>query len=140
MIATSRVQASILSKLKAHAPLVALVGDDIREESWQNTNYTYPCVRVHITTLAPIMAPGSCEDTAFDLSFNVSYRDEKPSSASTGDGIAVVVEALLNKKLSGTGFVARTGIVLGDVAGPVPEEIDSWMARAFFTARLQETS
>lgn len=140
MISTAAVATAIASKLKADAAVAALAhaGEEIREESWMGTDYNYPCYRVHITRLAPIGEPGSCEDTAFDCDFNVSYRTVNPSSKSTADGVAAAVEALVGEKLDGAGFVGRSAVKPADVAGPIPEAENTWMARAFFNCRLQE--
>jgi hypothetical protein len=136
MISTASVQAAIVSDLKADAALVAALGgsdEEIREEQWMGTDYDYACVRVHITRLAPVGLPGSCEDTAF-----VGYRAINPSSKPAADGLALVVSALVGQKLSGTAFVARSAVKLADAAGPIPEAENAWMGRAFFNCRLQE--
>lgn len=139
MISTADVQAAIITRLKANAPLVALVADEIREEQWMATGYTYPCARVHITRLAPVGIPGLCEDTSFTCDFDVSYRAADPSSKPAADGMSVAVAALIGWKPDGTGFVAESAVKLVDVAGPIPESEDAWMGRAFFNCKLQET-
>jgi hypothetical protein len=141
MISTASVQTAIVSDLKADVDLVAALGGsdaEIREEQWMGTDYDYACVRVHITRLAPVGLPGSCEDTAFDCDFNVGYRAINPSSKPAADGLALVVSALVGQKLSGTAFVARSAVKLADAAGPIPEAENAWMGRAFFNCRLQE--
>lgn len=140
MISTATVATAIVSKLKADATVSGLAhaGEEIREESWMGTDYNYPCYRVHITRLAPIGEPGSCEDTAFDCDFNVSYRAVNPSSKSTADGIAAAATVLVGEKLNGTGFVGRSAVKMADLPGPIPEAENTWMARAFFNCRLQE--
>ena len=142
MISTASVQAAIITILKADAALVAALNGssaEIREEQWMGTDYDYPCVRVHITRLAPIGEPGSCEDTAFDCDFNAAFREVDPSSTSTADGMALIIAALVGEKLSGTGFVGRSAVKLADVPGPIAEAENTWMSRAFFHCRLQET-
>jgi hypothetical protein len=140
MISTATVATAIIAKLKADAAVAALAnaGEEIREERWMGTDYTYPCYRVYITNLAPIGEAGSCEDTGFVCDFNVSYRAISPSSRSTADGMAVAVEALVGEKLGGAGFVGRSAVKLADLPGPIPEAENAWMARAFFNCRLQE--
>jgi len=138
MISTAAIQESIVVALKADDPLVALVGDEIREEQWMGRDYGYPCVRVHITRVSPIGAPGSCEDTSFVCDFDVTYRAVNPSSKPTADGMAAAIAALLGEKLDGTGFVGRSAIKLGDVVGPIAEAENTWMGRAFFNCKLQE--
>jgi hypothetical protein len=140
MISTATVATAIVSKLKADTAVAALAksGEEIREESWMGTDYNYPCYRIHVTRLTPIGEPGSCEDTGFDCDFNISYRAVNPSSKSTADGIAVATGVLVGKKLNGAGFVGRSAVKLADVAGPIPEAENTWMARAFFNCRLQE--
>jgi len=139
MISTADVATAIIAQLNAHAALTGEVGDEIREENWMGTDYEYPCVRVHVTRLAPIGQPGSCEDTSFLCEFNASYRTATPSSKPTADGLKTVIEALVDQHLASAGiFVARTGVVLQDAPGPIPESENAWMARAFFNCRLQE--
>lgn len=138
MIGTNEVQAAIISQLKANAPLTDIVGEEIREEQWMSPDYTYPCVRVHITRVAPIGVPGSCERTSFTAEFSITYRANAPSSRSTSTGMQTAIEAMHGEALVSAEWSSRTPAILTDVIGPIPEGIDVWMSRAFFTARLQE--
>ncbi len=139
MISTAKVQESIVTTLKDDAALVALVGEEIREEQWMGRGFDYPCVRVHITRISPIGLPGNCEDTSFVCDFDVSFRAISPSSKSTADGMAVALAALVGKKLSAEGaFVGRSAVKLGDVVGPTAEAENAWMSRAFLNCKLQE--
>ena len=142
MISTATVAQSIIAALKADAGVVGALyptgATEVREESWMGTDYVYPCVRVYVTRLSPTGESGICRDSAFDCDFNVSFRAANPSSKPAADGVALVVAALAGKKLTGSGFVARSAVHLQDVAGPVPESEHEWMARAFFNCQLQE--
>lgn len=138
MIGMHEVQAAIINRLRAHLPLTNLVGDEVREEQWAGTDYSYPCARVHVSRVAPIGAPGGCERTAFVSDFSVSYRANAPSSRPTSEGMQAAVEALHGVTLVSVHWASRTPAILTDVIGPVQESIDVWMSRAFFTVRLEE--
>lgn len=143
MISTASVQTAIIAILKADADVVGALyshgAGEVREEQWMGTEHNYPNVRVHITRLSPIGEPGNCEDTAHVCDFNAAFRAVNASSKPAADGLKAVVGALLGQKLSGDGFIARSAVKYEDAAGPVPEAENTWMARAFFNCRLQET-
>lgn len=137
-ISTATVQEALLT-LFFGTPAVVALTDDIREESWQGTNYTHPNIRVHITRLTPVGIAGLCDKTAWTLEFSVGYRSPTASSKPAADGIAVVNEALIGHRLSGAGFVSRDAIRNTGTPGPTPESENSWYAPAMFFCRLQET-
>ena len=137
-ISTATVQTALIARLNA-VPAVTGLTDDIREESWQGTNYQNPNIRIHITRLTPIGVPGSCEKTSWTCEFSISYRSPTPSSMPAADGIAVVVAAIVGHRLTGVGFTSRSAILSTGVPGPTPESEFSWYAPAMFMCRLQET-
>lgn len=74
MVAQQHIQAATIRLLKAYAPLVALVGDDIREDEWQGTTFTYPNVRV---AMGPQVPYSECFD---QQAFYVLCFSEEASS------------------------------------------------------------
>lgn len=143
MISTADVQARIIAALRADAGVVGVLGGDdteVREEQWMGTDYEYPCYRVHVTRLAPVPVASNCDEEVFDCDFNVAFRSVGASSKSTADGMAAGVGALVGKKLSAPNFVSRVGVNLEDAAGPIAESENAWMARAFFSCRIQKVT
>lgn len=138
MISTATVAEALFTLLEA-SPTVTGLTDDIREESWQGTDYSHPNIRVHITRLTPIAAPGLCDKTSWTCEFSVGYRSPTPSSKPAADGIAVVCAVLIGHRLTGAGFVSRDAIKVSGNPGPTPESENSWYAPAMFFCQLQET-
>lgn len=138
MISISSVQEAIITLLKADAPLVDLVGTEIREENWMGVpaSYQYPNVRVHVSRIAPVEESSNCD--VYVCNFNLTYRALDESSLSCSQGTNVMIEAVKGKKLVHADFVSQTTVVLELVPGPIPESKNEWMSRVFFNDRLQE--
>lgn len=137
-ISTADTATAIIAKLKGTPAILALTSD-IREESWQGTDYEHPNIRVHITRLTPVGIPGLCDKTSWTCEFSIAYRSPTPSSKPAADGIAVINEALIGWRMSGSGFVSRDAVKVTGIPGPTPESETSWYAPTMYFCRLQET-
>lgn len=88
MITNDIIQAGIISKLKSISAIVALVGSEIRESSWQGTDFVYPSIRVDLQPTSP-----SIEGCNFsEIDFWISVYSEKASSLESSQIQAVIVE------------------------------------------------
>lgn len=136
MISTASIRAGIITVLKANANVTALVGDDIREESWMSGDFSYPCVRVYVVRCEPIQVSSNCD--RYEAEVMISYRDAGTSSKPCADGMAVVANALENVKLSRPDFHGTELVVTGGPSDPVPEDVNAWLARVHFTTEIAE--
>lgn len=138
MIQTAGIQEALLDLLKASAWLSGVVGDDIREYNWMGEEYSYPCVRISLTRMAPEGSTSNCD--FFDVTFEVSYRCQLPSSSCAHEGITACVEALKGQRPSADDFVSEGAIVLDNLFAPLPEATEVWMSRALFSLSVKERS
>lgn len=86
---------AIIEHLKASATVLAELPDDneIREEEWQGTGFTYPNVRVHITNLGTYDV--ACTQSPLDV--RVQVYSEEPFS-SQANRIAGIIKTVLHDK------------------------------------------
>lgn len=114
MISINQVQSAIVSALKANAPLVAVVGDEIRESQWQGTEFAYPAVRIDLENLRSTGRGGTCTTTNSTVPFSVVAFSEDASSQQADQIIGLVVGALLDHQLTSvdfsSGFVRMSGV------------------------------
>jgi len=103
MISIQHVQKAIIDRLKANAPLVAAVGVEIRESSWQGTEFTYPNIRVGMVKI-PSLMEGSCVDRHGVASWSVLVNSEDASSLEADQIGGLVMQALLDHQLVSTEF------------------------------------
>ena len=113
MVDNKLIQRAILNKLKADTTLIAwMTGYDaeneIREFSWQSTDFIYPNIRIQLGTQTEAGNPPCFSE----ISFTVYCNTEGDSSALADELAYLVNSALLRQKLApnaGDGF--STGIV-----------------------------
>lgn len=116
MISDDLIQAAVIDKLQADAPLVAWltnlgVSDEIREAFWQGREFSYPNVRVQVGTQLP-GGNGPCYTTTGQTPFTITCYSEADSSRQADQLAGLVEAALLGRHIAGSGF--RTGPVLSD--------------------------
>ncbi len=113
MVDNAVIQAAIVAKLKADAPLVAWLaarssGTEIREAQWQGTVFSLPATRVNVGTQTPL-ENGPCAPYNTDVDFIVTAFSEQDSSKEADTLAGLVNNALLGKSLAGTGF--KSGLI-----------------------------
>ena len=138
MISFDLIQAAIITKLKADAPLVAVVGAEIRESQWQGTGFNYPGVRVEVGSGRPIGE--SCVDSHSLVTFTVPCFSENDSSQEADQLAGLVVDALFLDTLVAATF--KTGLIRISGAGVQsarrsPERI--WRSQVEFQANFYES-
>jgi len=102
MISFDLLQAAIITALKADVDLVAVVGDEIREEQWQGTGFAYPGVRVAIGGGRPVGE--SCVETHSVVNFSVACFSENDSSIEADQLAGLVSDALFLTKIYAATF------------------------------------
>lgn len=109
MIANNTIQAALISHLKADTPLVNwLTGyaaeNEIREIEWQAAQFVYPGVRIGIGTQVPDGPTSVCYLTNGEVPFTALCFGEGDSSSQADELAGLVNDALLGKRVSGSGF------------------------------------
>lgn len=140
MIGNDVIQQAIVARLKADAALVAWLtalsaDDEIRETQWQGTIFTYPAVRASVDNQVPGL--GTCYLTSGEFTFTAMSFGEGDSSRQTDQLAKLVNDALIGKRLSGTGF-ATMSIKCDGMAHASRTGERVWSAAAVYRANLYE--
>jgi len=144
MIGNDLIQAAIVAGLKADTALVNWLtalsaGDEIRETQWQGTAFTYPAVRASVGDQLPDAGMGTCYLTSGEFTFTVYSYSESDSSRQADQLAALVNDALIGKRLNGTGF-ATMSIKCDGMAHATRMAERVWSAANIYRANLYETS
>lgn len=138
MKAPDDVQAAIIAHLKADTALVAWLTarsaqNEIRENQWQGTDFTYPAVRVD---LLPQLENGNPPCFSQQL-FNVYGFIEGNSSLEGGDLIELIDAALIRKNIVNSTYGITTGLIisLGTIA-PIRTAERVWQATGQYQTNL----
>lgn len=113
MIDNDLIQAALVAKLKADAPLVVWLTtfsaqNEVREAQWQSREFVYPAVRVELGTQIEDGNP-PCYST---IPFTVYSYSEKDSSREANQLAGYVNDAILRKAVLGSGW--NGGIIVSD--------------------------
>lgn len=128
MISNSQIKAAWIARLKSNAAITALVNqDEIREDDWKGTYFSYPNIRVKLSPLSPTNSTVDCRVFSSEVSILV-FSEEK--SSKQADDIASVVAG----ELWGHGFTSN-GVKISSVhlssvePAVVPErDTNSWQS------------
>jgi hypothetical protein len=142
MVGNDEIQEAIVTRLKADAALVAWLaslsaGDEIRENQWQGTDFTYPAVRIDVETLNP--ATDTCHPRNGLATATVFCFSEQKSSRQCNILARLVNEAMINGQLFATGF--HSGVIVG--AGAVAAfqvATNVWRAANFYRLSVHEST
>ena len=127
MITNSNIQAAWISHLKANVPIVALVSaTEIKEDTWQGTDFTYPNIRVKLNPLTPQTQNPDCKVYLSDVSIIVS--SEAKSSKQADDIAGVVFNEMIGHSFSGSTVKIGQVALISLVPATVPEGRDIWEA------------
>ena len=142
-------QRAVIDKLKADTTLTTELGgsNEIREDEWPGSDWSYPCLRIGIRDMTP-STDGKCHLTSWDVEFSVIAFTQptvsggiyNASSDKCADLMDYVVDALYGEELSITGrFHTETRVNVVNCLGPVPElPPGGWRGEVVFTAGVEE--
>lgn len=132
MIGNSKIQAAWVSRTKSSIPITAQT-QDIREDSYKGTDFTYPNIRIKLGELVPNSPSPNCQ--IFKSPVHFLIYDEQKSSKKADDIAEVIVNEYWGKSFTVNG-VRFSGIILDSVSpADVPEnDPNSWVASVNFTA------
>lgn len=131
MISTTELQQEVITDLQADALLVAVVGDEIREEQWQGMEFLYPAVRVGMATNLPL--GDTCRHNHSTMGFKILCFSEDPSSQQCDTLAGLVMDALLGHQFIVTNFT--TGEIRLGRQGQIPARWTSqrvWRSEVYF--------
>lgn len=141
MIGNNILQAAIVARLKADSTLTTWLAarstaGEIREMQYQGAEFEYPCVRVAIAEQLP--TGDVCYLTASFAMFEVRCYSEKDSSEECDQLSKLVLDALIGKRLSGTGF-ATMSVLCDSFPHAVHTGDKLWESFSTFRAEVYET-
>ena len=92
----NEIQAALLVKLKAEATILAELSDtdEIRENQWQGTEFSYPAIRIRMISNNPLKN-SDCDQTNISVGFQVFSED---ASSMQADEIAGIINTALHDK------------------------------------------
>lgn len=112
---TAKFQERIITELKSVSALTALVGtQEVREEFWQERDFTFPAVRVAIDELEPAGENPGCGH--WIVPFRVQVWSDKASSKQAQEILTVAAQALVYKTLEYSGYYKGLKIYPAQIA------------------------
>lgn len=108
MLRHDEVQAALITKLLANTTIATelvdaygeVVDEEIRENQWQGTTFSYPNIRVRMISLQPL-ADKECDHVKFSVSFMVFSESDNSLQANKISGI-------INNELHGKQFISNS--------------------------------
>ena len=99
MITNNEIQSALISKLLADTDVTDELDDaeEIRENEWQGTAFTYPNIRVRMISNTPL-ENSNCTQTKISVGLQVFSEDASSQEADTISGI--IMNALHDKPFS----------------------------------------
>ena len=123
MITNNEIQAALISKLLANTTVIAELDDaeEIRENEWQGTAFSYPNIRVRMISNDPLENT-SCTQTKVSIGFQVFSEDASSQQADTIAGI--IMNALHDKPFSQDGLLIA--LRMNDLIPAIRSNMRTW--------------
>jgi len=126
----NEIQAALVAKLKAETTVLAELSDtdEIRENQWQGTEFSYPAIRVRMISNVPLKN-SDCDQTSIGVGFQVFSED---ASSMQADEIAGIINAALHDKpfsQSGLLIALRTD----DLIPAIRSNMRTWKSEALMS-------
>jgi len=132
MVSLEHVQQAVIDKLKLDVPLVTAVGLEIRESSWQGTEFAYPAIRIALGVVK-----SSNDGCRSRISIDVQCFSEEASSLQTLQLIDLVTEAVEGIQLHDATF--RTlDLWIDTVMPPFRSNPRIWRGDVYFATEAYE--
>jgi len=96
MISNNEIQEALITKLQAETLVLAELSDtdEIREDQWQGTTFSYPAIRIRIVSNVPLKN-SDCSQANIKVGFQVFSED---ASSMQADRIAGIIQDELHDK------------------------------------------
>ena len=147
MINPNLVQEALIQTMKGSDAIRSRFGEEIREDNWMGTNFSYPALRLSLDTMGPYdRINGPCRPRSSDIQFSALVYTEGPSSNEAGELAGIVANELMGKLIDYTSSdgkriipVGAIDIPAGGIMPPVPDNGErSWRAEVRFNAKIME--
>lgn len=138
MMTPEEIQAAIITTMKNQPELISAVQDEIREDNWNGTAFTYPCYRVSVESVGP-MTNGECRPFIFDVNFTVLCYAEGTSSKPSSYLAGLVAQNLQGRQIRTTSIVPVTRINIPEsgITPAIPEGEREWRSDVRFNVQLK---
>lgn len=137
MIGNNQIQAAWIGKLKANSTITALVpAAEIREDMWKGNEFSYPNIRIKLTSFAPTNPNNNCQ--IFRSKVSILCFSEIKSSEQANNIARAVAEAYWGHPFTYAG-AKFTAINLEEIVPSyVPErDENSWLSEVNFDCLVQ---
>ena len=123
MITNNEIQAALISKLLANTTVTDELDDaeEIRENEWQGTAFSYPNIRVRMISNDPLENT-PCTQTKISAGFQVFSEDASSQEADTIAGI--IMNALHDKPFSQDGLLIA--LRMNDLIPAIRSNMRTW--------------
>ena len=134
MFSNNEIQETIVTRLKANAPVVASLTtpDEVREESWQGILFVYPCIRVQLGVQLPLNQ--DCSLVRIPVTI-LCYSEE--ASSYQANAIAMLVNDSLHRHTFSGNTVSIIGSMSNGLVDAIRIDQRTWRSEARFTMLVQ---
>jgi hypothetical protein len=87
MVPLELVQSALVNYLLSRVAVTTIVGIDVREDEWQGADFRYPCVRVGVDMVTPMVC-------SYDFNLTIMAFSEEASSRQAAVLCTTLVDAL----------------------------------------------
>jgi hypothetical protein len=127
MLRNDQIQAALIAKLKANSNITSLLAstEEIKEDQYQSTSFSYPAVRVQLVSNEPLGQEDACKHTRIRVNLFVFTEDDNSLEA---DRIA----GIIHNEVHGTQFTSN-GIAISlrttNLVPAIRSDIRTWRAQ-----------
>lgn len=132
MLRNDEIQAAWVDYLKANTTILAQLLDtnEIREDNWQGTDFSYPNIRVRVVSNTP-EAGRDCD--LHNIVIGTQAFSEEPSSQQADRIAGIIMEELHDKQFVSNGIAI--GVRTSDLIPAVRTDERTWRAEMISSIR-----
>lgn len=130
------ISSAFIAYIKADTDIVNVVGDEIREANWMNTDFVYPSIRIDGNRMTAMLLTGNCKGKWFNVNMSAYIFSEGSSSKSCQDLMGLIGKRFEKNVLKSAKLISMPMDI--DYIPPVPNGIKSWRGEVTISARLYQ--
>lgn len=139
MLSNYQLQSAIIAYLKAQSAITDALdidndgdgADEIREDQWKGSNYTYPNIRVRLITNNPLHDDADC--SASRISLSIMVFSEKDSSLEC-EQISGIIHTTLHGKSFITNGIAFAKLRTTNLIPAISVGLQTWRSECLMTS------
>lgn len=137
MIRNDQIQAGWVAEIKSRTSITNLVPSvEIREDSWKGTDFSYPCIRVKMTSLRPKVPSERC--ILFYSDVTILVFGEQKSSLSIDQIAGTVGDEFWGANFTSNGIKFIKVSLAEIIPAHVPEDDpDAWVSEVNLQCLIQ---